>query len=76
MTNYKSGISQSVNGSDGQLNFLNLDCLNYLNSYKQQIWWDTFPIDKSLCVEQKFGDSEKQRFNPYSKAKNRDQMWF
>ena len=76
MADNKLGITKSGKGIDDQLELLHLEGFNNLKSSEQQIWWDTFSIDKSLCVEQRFEDPAKQRFDTYSKDRNKYEMWF
>lgn len=76
MADNKFGITKSVNGSDDRSEHLNLDGFNYLKAPEQVIWWDTFSIDDSLCVVQKFEEPVKQRFDLYSKETNKQEMWF
>jgi hypothetical protein len=76
MTDNKLGITKSITGLDNQPTLLHLEGFNSYKYSEQQIWWDTFSVDDSLCVIQKFEDPSRQGFNTFSKETNKYEMWF
>ena len=61
MTDNKLVINKSVNGLDDHRERFILDGFNYLKASDQEIWWDTFSIDDSLCVIQNFEETVVSR---------------
>jgi len=76
MTDNKLGITKSITGLDNQPTFLHLEGFNSYKYSEQQIWWDTFSVDESLCVEHRIEDQEKGYFDSHSKEANKVEMWF
>jgi hypothetical protein len=76
MTDNKFGITKSITGLDNHSTFIQLEGFNTHKCSEQLIWWDTFSIDQSLCVEHRFEDQEKGYLDSYSKEATKVEIWF